>query len=263
MTETEPGQAASQTWTVHTDVFDGPLDLLLYLVKRDGVDLRSVPVAEIATSYLAYLDRMRELNLSVASDYLVMAATLTWLKSRELLPRPPTPIDEDEEDPKEALARRLEAYERVKEGAENLDALVWVDRDVFKREPEPLTDETRPWIPGTDAFGLLEAYHQVLVRASTPPPSFTILRSGLSIVSTCRVILGHLNGSGNQADLGDLLRLFDSRAERVVAFIGTLEMARQQWVRLEQRRHLAPVVVTALINPNADLSAITGSVEDG
>ncbi len=92
-----PDGGAQAAWTIHTDVFDGPLDLLLYLVKREGIDLRALPVARIADSYLAYLERMRELNLSVAGDYLVMAASLVHLKSLELMPRLPTALEEEEQ----------------------------------------------------------------------------------------------------------------------------------------------------------------------
>ena len=123
---------AEPDWVIRTEVFDGPLDLLLYLVRREGIDLRSLPVSRIADAYLSYIDRMRDLHLGVAGEYLVMADTLVWMKSLELLPRRPV-IEEDEEgeDPREALARRLQAYAAVREGADVLESRPRVGRDVF------------------------------------------------------------------------------------------------------------------------------------
>ena len=125
--------AAPAPWTVHTEVFEGPLDLLLYLVRRDGVDLERLQVHRICDAYLDYLERMRSLRLNVAADYLVMAATLVHLKSLSLLPRSPTPVTEDgeEEDPAEALAQRLLEYQRFKEASEALEQRAMVGRDAF------------------------------------------------------------------------------------------------------------------------------------
>src|SRR5690349_10294681 len=129
-------------FTVHTDVFDGPLDLLLHLVKRDGISLARLEVSRIADAYLAYLDQMRELDLAIAADWLVMAATLVHLKALELLPRPPAILEEDETDPRDALLAQLADYERVKIDARALDARTMVGRDVLVRigETPPRTD---------------------------------------------------------------------------------------------------------------------------
>jgi len=123
-------------FTVHTDVFDGPLDLLLHLVQRDGISLARLQISRIANAYLAYLDQMRALDLSIAADWLVMAATLIHLKALELLPRPPSILAEDEPDPRDTLLEQLREYERIKGAAGALDQLQQVGRDVFTRMPE-------------------------------------------------------------------------------------------------------------------------------
>jgi segregation and condensation protein A len=251
---------ASITWTVHTSVFDGPLDLLLYLVKRDGVDLRRVSVSEIADSYLSYIDRMRELNLSVASDYLVMAATLCHLKSLEIFPRPPTLLEE-EEDPKEQLAQRLEEYQRVRQAAEHLAERDWVDREVFVRKPIPIGALERPLIPGVNAFALLDAYYGLLTRSEAPPAVHEIHRPDLELDVCCRNVLEALGGEGGRSTLEALLRTLLTRAERILTFIATLEMIRLRWIEVRQRGHLAAVHLVSRVPVDMDLTPITGHVE--
>lgn len=250
----------SLTWTVRTEVFDGPLDLLLYLVRRDGIDIREVRIARVADSYLTFLDTLRDLNISVASDYLVMAATLCHLKSLELLPRPPTVLDEDEDalDPREALARQLEAYEAYKAAAAALDAHPRLGRDVFVREPLDVGEVDRPLIPGVDAFGLLEAYHQVLTRPLPVPAQHTVHKPEVDLGACCRQVLHTLGGPGGQGSLGALLRAFATRAERVISFLAVLEMCRLGWLGLDQGEHLGEVTVTSRVPVDQPLDAVRG-----
>ncbi len=250
------------SWTVHTDVFEGPLDLLLHLVKRDGVDLRTMSVAPITNSYLAYLSRLRSLRIAVASDYLVMAATLCHLKSLELLPRPPSMLeDEDAEDPREALARQLEQYEQVKAAAEALDRQPRMDRDVFAREPVDVGDLDRPLIPGVDAFRLLDAYHALLTRPEPVERTHTIHRPEVDLSACCRHVLRSLGGPGGQRTLGAILRSLPTRPERVVAFLAVLEMTRLGWLSLRQASHLEPIAVISAVPADQDLAAVRGEDE--
>lgn len=253
------------TWTVRTEVFDGPLDLLLYLVRKDGVELRHVSMARIADAYLAYLDRMRELHLGVAADYLVMAATLCHLKSLELLPRPPTPRTESgepEEDPREALVRRLVDYERFKHAAEALDDRPIVGRDVFVRDPDTSVDDRpRPWVPGIDAFGLLDLYHALLLRQDRGEAVYEIGGSGPDIDGCFRHVLRALGGPGGRADLRVILAPLRTVVERIVGFLAVLEMTRLRWLEIEQSEHLGPVTVTSRVPADTDISAALGQVE--
>jgi len=248
-------------WTIHTDVFDGPLDLLLYLVKRDGVDLRRIDVRQITDSYLAYLERMRELNLSLAGDYLVMAATLVHLKSLELLPRLPTVV-EDEEDPREALARQLREYAKARDLADKLDARPRVGRDVFTRPAAGVSGQ-RPVEPGVDLFGLLDLYCDLLMKAEAPDPVVELFVPSIDFAGTCRSVLSALGGKGGTGELTGMLRSLPTRGQRVVAFIAVLEMIKQRWIGVEQTTHLGEVKLTQLIeDEQIDLQAVTGWVEE-
>ena len=163
------GRAA--IYSVELEVFEGPLDLLLHLVRRHELDILDIPIAFVAVKYLEYLDLMRSLDLEVAGDYLVMAATLAWLKSRELLPAEPRAgeeagaDDEEGEDPRQALIRRLVEYERFKSAAAELDAMPVSGRDVFARGADIDVPPMDPGLAPVTLFRLAEAYYRVLTRA--------------------------------------------------------------------------------------------------
>ena len=142
------------------------------------MDLRALPVASVADAYLSYLDQMRDLHLGIAGEYLVMAATLVWLKSLELLPRKPSLLDEDEEDgedPREALARRLREYARYREAADTLETRPRVGRDVFVRDATSVEGDHRAVEAGLDAFGLLDIFYDLLTREQAPEPTYLSL----------------------------------------------------------------------------------------
>jgi len=163
------GRAA--IYSVELELFEGPLDLLLHLVRRHELDILDIPISFVAEKYLEYLGMMRALDLEIAGDYLVMAATLAWLKSRELLPVQAKPgeeagaEDEEGEDPREALIRRLIEYERFKNAAAELDALPVSGRDVFARGADIEMPAMDPGLAPVTLFRLAEAYYRVLTRA--------------------------------------------------------------------------------------------------
>lgn len=258
--EPRPDGAESPWFTVHTDVFEGPLDLLLHLVQREGIDLARLEVARIADAYLAYLDRMRALDLSIASDWLVMAATLVHLKSLELFPRPPTPVDEDAPDPREVLAEQLREYERLRLRAASLDELPRVGRDRFVRARQaPEGGEGRPVASPVDAFGLLDVLFEVLARGGSLDPVVVLADGGPDVGGCCRRVLRALGGKGGTGELGAMLRSLPHRPERVVTFVGVLEMARLGWLDVVQETHLGPVRVEQLVDDAAiDLGLLLG-----
>ena len=246
-------------WTIHTEVFDGPLDLLLYLVRRDGIDLLKLPVARIADSYLAYLDRLRALNLSIAADYLVMAATLVHLKSLELLPRPPTPVEEDDLDPREELVRRLREHARIAAAADQLAARPLLGEAVHSRAPLEVDDGERPLTTSADAFALLDTYPRMLKRRDAPPGRVQLVASGPDLGMCVRRLLDARGGVGGRGELGAMLRSLPTRAERVVTFLASLEMARLGWLTLVQTAHLGPVEVTRKVpEDQVDLGQVVG-----
>lgn len=257
--------AGEAPWTIHTPVFEGPLDLLLYLIKRDGIDLSQLKVSDIADSYLEYIDQMRDINLSVASEYLVMASTLIYLKSLELLPRIPSLLDSgDEEDPREMLLRRIQEFAAYQTALEELNQRPMLDRDVYAREPVAVAAQARPLVVGTDVFGLLEQFSGLLREAATVEPTYRLAPlSQLSFEACCLWVLRALGGNGGVGDFREMIATLDAKAERVLSFIAVLEMGRVGWVLISQEDHLGPVRLEALVGADVDFQLLTGWVEQG
>lgn len=235
---------------------------MLYLVKRDGIPLLRVEVGRIADAYLEWIERTRALDLSLAADWLLMAATLLHLKSLELLPRPPVLLDEEEQDPRDALIEQLQEYERIKAAADVLETFPRVGREVHVRPPREAPTGPAPLAPG-DVFALLDLFHEVLARGGPPEVTFQADDSGPDFGICCRRVLALLGGKGGRVDLGTLLLSLRTAAERVVTFVGVLEMVRLGWLDIEQERHLAPVSVMQVVEDQAlDLHLLTGWVEE-
>jgi segregation and condensation protein A len=257
--------AGEAPWTIHTPVFEGPLDLLLYLIKRDGIDLSQLRVTDIADSYLEYLDQMRELNLSVASEYLVMASTLIYLKSLELLPRTPALLESgDEEDPRAALLRRIQEFAAYQTALEELNQRPMLERDVYAREAVTVADPGRPLVASTDVFGLLERFSSLLQEAEKAKPTYSLAPlAKLSFEACCLWVLRALGGNGGVGDFRELITTLESKAERVLSFIAVLEMARVGWLMISQEGHMGPVRLEALVDADVDFQLLTGWVEQG
>jgi segregation and condensation protein A len=255
-------RAEDARFSVYTEVFDGPLDLLLHLVRRDGVDLRQVSISRIADAYLAWLARVREVHLGIASEYLVMAATLCHLKSLELLPRPPTPVDDTlvDLDPREALVRQLLDHQRFREAADALDDRALVDRDVFVRGPEPAPEGPRPVTAGLNAFELLDLFHDLLRRKSAAEAVHTVGQSGPDLSTCCRYVLDRFGGHGGRADLAAVFDGLRTRVERLLTFLAVLEMVRLRWLTIDQAIHLGPVILESRVAADADLGPVLGAI---
>lgn len=249
-----------RTGAVRTEVFDGPLELLLFLVRKDGVDLRDVSVAPITDAFLAQLDLMESLDLDVAADFLVMASTLCWLKSRELLPRRAAHDSEDDDEVDEVKAelhRRLMEYERYREAAATLESRALLGRDTFTRRQPPVHGADRPIEPGIDALGLLELFYGVLQRQAEPPRAHAIVREPVRIEDMATWLLDRMDHGPRE--LGVLLRMLRRPEERVAAFLAALEMARLGMIDVSQVDHLGPVHVVGLGERDAiNLRLLTG-----
>jgi segregation and condensation protein A len=231
------------------------LDLLLYLIRRDGVDVRDIPIAHVTTEYLAVLERMRELDLTVAGEFLVMASTLCQLKSRELLPREERELEEEEEDPKERLVRRLIDYERFKEAAEELGRRFWLGRDFFAR-PRTGAEIERPLARDVEALALAEAFSALVQKAKEPAPKHEITLERWSLVQGVEWLLDTLP-QGEPVALQGLFTQLDTREQRIQTFMAVLEMAKIQLVDVTQSLHLGRVDVTCLVDAkSADLSSL-------
>jgi segregation and condensation protein A len=239
----------ARTCQVSTVEFDGPLELLLYLVRQQGVDMRDVPIAPITKAYLAQLALLEALELDVAGDFLVIAATLCLIKSREMFPRTRLLEGESaEEDP-----------ERYQEASQSLFNRPWLGRDVFSR-PQPITPPNERLVdPGVDALGLLEVFYGVLQRHAAEPKTHIVSRESVTI----QEIAGWLSTELRQGprELNDLLRTLGSCAHRVMAFVATLEMAKLQLISVRQTQHLGPVVLESMRSPDAhEIELLIGGV---
>ena len=226
------------------EAFEGPLDLLLYLIRRQNLDILDIPVAEITKQYVEYIGVMREmLRFELAAEYLVMAAILAEIKSRLLLPRPPSE-DSIEDDPRADLVRRLQDYERFKQAAEDIDALPRMERDtspVGAFLPERASVKLPPPV---ELKEMLLALYDVLKRAEL----FTghaIKRDALSVRQRMTDVLTRLgDGSFHRFE-----SLFDPREGRpgvVVTFLSILELAKEQLLDIVQEGSLAPIYLKSL-----------------
>lgn len=224
---------------VFLEAFEGPLDLLLYLIRRQNLDILDIPIAEITRQYMQYVDLMKDLRLELAAEYLVMAAMLAEIKSRMLLPRPPAAESDEDPDPRAELVRRLREYEQFKAAGEQLDALPRVARDIFPgRAACPGLRPARR-LPAVDLDELLSAFSEVLGRAAMFS-HHQIQREVLSVRERMSETLERLEGDRFVA-LDELLCPEEGRAGVVVTFLAILELLKAALVELVQAEPFAPL----------------------
>jgi len=231
-------------YPVRLAVFEGPLDLLLHLIKKHQVSVYDIPVALVTQQYLDYLNLMQELNLEVAGEFLVMAATLIHIKSRLLLPRPDPTQEDPDEDPREALMRQLLEHQRFKAAAELLHekeiqrSAQWGRPD--GRLSEVLGEAPEPEIE-VDLFSLMTAFRQVLDRARQRP-RVILPPEQVSIESRIEQLLARLSET-TACGFEDLFADVDTRAGMIVTFLALLEMIRLKLIRVFQQGNFGPIRV--------------------
>lgn len=225
------------------EAFEGPLDLLLYLIRRQNLDILDIPVAEITRQYMAYIELMRDvMRLELAAEYLLMAAILAEIKSRLLLPRPPAE-EGVEEDPRADLVRRLQEYERFKKAAEDIDALPRVERDTVPVQVDAGERTVIRLPPPLDLKEMLLALKDVMHRAELFG-HHAIKREALSV----RQRMGELLGKLESANFQRFETLFDPTEGRlgvVVTFLAMLELAKEMLIEIVQEAPLAPIYLRA------------------
>lgn len=228
-----------EAWRVHLPAFEGPLDLLLQLVKVNEVEITDIPVATVCDQFHEYLSLMDELNLDIAAEYIYEAALLIHLKSRLLLPRKKDEHGKEvEEDPQEELVQRLLEYRKLKEAAQSLAELDSVRRGMWTREvgaPDLGSEEGKELDLGdVSMFDLVSTLKTVLERyEKAHPPPYHLDRETFSVRDQVRRLLSELH-AGRPFDLVDDLRLRSSRGEVVAAFLAVLELARLNLIQLHQ-----------------------------
>jgi segregation and condensation protein A len=229
--------------TVFLEAFEGPLDLLLYLIRRQNLDILDIPIAEITRQYLRYIDLMRELQLELAGEYLLMAATLAEIKSRMLLPRPQGDAGEDGQDPRAELVRRLQEYERFKQAAMDVDALSRIDRDTFPAAVEPGERRLVRLLPEVTLQEMLVALKDVMARADMFAHHH-VARERLSVRQRMSEVLGALRDR-SFAEFTQLFRAEEGRMGVTVTFSAILELLREGLIEIVQAEPFAPIHVRA------------------
>jgi segregation and condensation protein A len=231
-------ESSPDSYKVKLDTFEGPLDLLLHLIRKNEVNIYDIPISLITEQYLGFIEMMQELNLDVAGEFLVMAATLIHVKSRMLLPRPETSSDDvvDEEDPREALVRRLLEHQKYKAAAELLHERETLRSAQFMRPDarvaEAAGEDYEPELE-VDLFSLLAAFRGVLERASRRP-AMTLPPEQISIEDRMHQLLSRLSET-DACGFEDLFADGDgSRAFMIVTFLALLEMIRLKLIRVFQ-----------------------------
>jgi segregation and condensation protein A len=221
------------------EAFEGPLDLLLYLIRKHNLDVLDIPMAQLTAQYMAYVEMMRAQQLELAAEYLLMAALLIEIKSRMLLPRP-VKVEAEEADPRAALVRRLLEYEQMKKAARKLDDMpqagrdyslvsVWIDKVVIERLPEVDPEDLRNAWLGLVARARAARHHRVT-------------REQLSVRERMSTLLRRLQGSGFM-EFSQLFNPLRGIADLVVTFLALLELARESLVQITQQACFAPIYV--------------------
>jgi segregation and condensation protein A len=245
---------------VFLEAFEGPLDLLLYLIRRQNLDILDIPVAEITKQYMHYVEMMHSINMELAAEYLVMAAVLGEIKSRSLLPRPKTEDGAEEEDPRAELIRRLQEYERFKKAAAELDAMPQEGRDFWavKTAGPDYTIEKEP--PQVDLRELLLALQDVLRRADLFE-SHQVSREGL----TLREKMGHVLEMLKGREFLPFVSLFtveEGRIGVVVTFMSILELVKEGILDLVQTESFGPIHVKARVQSAEGLGYDLVDIDD-
>ena len=227
---------------VFLEAFEGPLDLLLYLIRRQNLDILDIPIAEITRQYVEYIELMKEMQLELAGEYLLMAAMLAEIKSRMLLPRPQTE-EEEEDDPRAELVRRLQEYERFKKAAEDLGSLPRLERDIFVASVEAPERKVVSQLPDVTLKELLLAFHDVLKRAEMFS-KLHLRREPLSVRQRMSEILSRIKANVF-SDFSDLFDPEEGRMGVAVTFIAILELLRESAIEIAQAEAFAPLHVRA------------------
>lgn len=229
---------------VFLEAFEGPLDLLLYLIKRQNLDILDIDVSEITDQYVRYVELMDVMQFELAAEYLVMAAMLAEIKSRMLLPRSSTDEEGDDEDPRAELIRRLQQYERFRQAAEDIDELPRLDRDVFDASAQPPEYHRPRPQPEVDLKEILLALAEVLSRAQMNQ-SHHIHREKLSTRERMTQVLERLSQTDGFVPFISLFRVDEGRLGVVVTFLAIMELIKETLVEIVQTEPLGPIHVKA------------------
>lgn len=240
-----------QSMTLQLDVFEGPLDLLLYLIKKNDLEISRISVSQITGQYLEYLDTLKELDIDIASEFLYMAAELTHMKSKTLLPNDGQENEDDDDDVANDLIARLKEYERYKLAAKDLKQRSWLHRDVFTRgsfveeelEEKPVKKEAdADGNYDVDTFELIKAFYDIVNKAPKGEVNHKVLSERVSVTERIYEVLDHLRRSESVL-FSDLFAGDVKKIDLVVTFLAILEMGKLKMIKVYQTGSFEPIRV--------------------
>jgi segregation and condensation protein A len=236
--------AVDNDYKVKLDIFEGPLDLLLYLIKKDEIDIYDVSIERITKQYLAYIDTFKMLNIELASEFIVMAANLMYIKSRELLPKAQQPPDEEAEDddPRWELIRQLVEYKKFKDAAQFLSAQEIKGDEFFAANPEPPDLSGDPGLAQVGIFDLIRAFQKVLQRFEKTDDIREIVDDRFTVAGKIDHLL-EIIPIGARVPFESLFATAASRTEMIVTFLAMLELTKLNHFQIEQEGLLGHITV--------------------
>lgn len=241
--EPEAGAGDASPLRVRIDQFDGPLDLLLSLIRKQKIDIRDIPIAKITSQYLDYLRQAEELNIDLGGEFVLMAATLIQIKSKMLLPEDPSTPEEEREDPREELVRMLVEHEQFVQAAQMLRQKRLIEENVWSNPPlKAFLDETED--PGLEVslFELVKTFEKVLERAKNRP-DFEVAGEDVSVSNRVEYLRNLLLGRDEPVTLRELFERQKNRRAMIATFLAVLEMVRMQAILLRQSELFGEIVV--------------------
>ena len=252
--EPDAGGNGNDALRISLPLYEGPLDLLLDLIRRQKLNIYDIPIARVTGQYLDYLHLMKELNVNVASDFLLIAAQLIYIKSRTLLPPDPDANPEDGEDPREELVRRLLEYEKFKDAAQMLYQKELVEKAAWSRpgKLEADKDDLEPEIPVT-LFDMMSVFRDVLQRFEERAP-LDVDREEFSVEQMIRLIRDELSRAPSGLSFRKLMESFSTRRALIAAFLALLELARLQALRIGQKDLFDDIQLVAIPNDGKSFS---------
>jgi segregation and condensation protein A len=230
-----------EEYTVKVDIFEGPLDLLLHLIKQNQLDIYDIPIALVTEQYLEYIRIMKALDLTIAGEFLVMAATLMYIKSRMLVPAPLEDEEEEGEDPRAELVQRLVEYKRFKEAALHLSHQALLGRDVFIRPAQEIEAEAGEI--EADLFHLIDAL-RALLKQQKIDDFHEVTLDRITLREKIRELYERLQGVAEAVPFSELFAPLASRVELIITFLALLELIRSGMLRVYQRDSFGPLWVT-------------------
>jgi len=231
------------TYKVRLDIFEGPLDLLLYLIKKENVNIYDIPIAKITKQYLEYLELMKLLDLNIAGEFLVMAATLLQIKSKMLLPPSEVEEEQEEEDPRAELVKRLLEYQRFKDAATQLSHMEAGQRDVFKRVPvpAPLDGQDQEAFFEASLFDLITAFTKI-VKEIPKKTFYEVIKDEFTVSEKIHDIY-HILVKESRMRFTDLFKDAKNKLEMITIFLAVLELIRLKEIVVVQKEHFGEIEI--------------------